>query len=95
MSAVAQVSKRSQVQLTDPPIAQLIFNDTRMSWVWLILRLYVGYEWFMAGWGKLFNPVWFGDKAGVALSGFIKGALAKTAGEHPDVQGWYAGFLAE
>jgi thiosulfate dehydrogenase [quinone] large subunit len=29
----------------------------------------------------------------VALNGFIQGALAKTAGAHPDVQGWYASFL--
>ena len=93
MSTVAQVSIKKPVELTDPPIARLIFSDVRLSWLWLILRVYVGYEWFMAGWTKLSNPVWFGDKAGVALTGFLNGALAKTAGEHPDVQGWYAGFL--
>jgi thiosulfate dehydrogenase (quinone) large subunit len=93
MSAVAQVSKKSQIQIIDPPIAQFIFSDVRMSWLWLILRLYVGYEWLTAGLAKLSNPVWFGDKAGVALTGFLNGALAKTAGDHPDVQGWYAGFL--
>jgi thiosulfate dehydrogenase [quinone] large subunit len=93
MSAVAQISSKSQVQITDPPIARFLFSDVRLSWFWLVIRLYLGYEWLMAGWAKLFNPVWFGDKAGVALTGFLKGALAKTAGEHPDVQGWYAGFL--
>jgi thiosulfate dehydrogenase (quinone) large subunit len=89
----SQTLVKNQVQLSDPPVATLIFGDVRMSWLWLIIRLYTGYEWFMAGWGKLSNPVWFGDKAGVALSGFIKGALAKTAGEHPDVQVFYASFL--
>jgi len=93
MSTVAQVSVKKPVELTDPPIALLVFSDVRLSWLWLILRVYVGYEWFMAGWTKLSNPVWFGDKAGVALTGFLNGALAKTAGEHPDVQSWYAGFL--
>lgn len=93
MATVAQVTNNKSVELTDPPIARLIFNDVRLSWLWLILRVYVGYEWLMAGWGKLYSPVWFGDKAGVALTGFLNGALAKTAGEHPDVQGWYAGFL--
>ncbi|HEU4677498.1 MAG TPA: DoxX family protein, partial [Candidatus Paceibacterota bacterium] len=34
-----------------------------------------------------------GDHAGGALAGFINGALAKTGGEHPDVQAWYASFL--
>jgi thiosulfate dehydrogenase [quinone] large subunit len=84
---------KNQVQLSDPPVANLIFGDVRLSWLWLIIRLYTGYEWFMAGYGKISSPVWFGDKAGVALTGFINGALAKTAGEHPDVQSWYASFL--
>ncbi len=47
----------------------------------------------MAGWGKIGNPAWTGDQAGVAITGFLNGALAKTAGLHPDVQGWYATFL--
>lgn len=48
----------------------------------------------MSGWGKVTNPagVWVGEKAGVAVTGFLKGALAKTGGEHPDVQGSYAWF---
>ena len=31
--------------------------------------------------------------AGSALTGFVNGALAKSAGNHPDVTSWYAGFL--
>jgi thiosulfate dehydrogenase (quinone) large subunit len=81
------------VRLNDPPAAQALFGDVRFSWLWLIIRLYVGYEWLVAGWAKIQSPVWFGDKAGTALTGFIKGALAKSAGDHPDVQGWYASFL--
>jgi thiosulfate dehydrogenase [quinone] large subunit len=71
----------------------MLFGDVRLSWLWLIVRLYVGYEWFMAGWNKVQNPAWFGSSAGGALAGFLKGALAKSTGEHPDVQGWYAAFL--
>jgi thiosulfate dehydrogenase [quinone] large subunit len=81
------------VRFDDPPVARILFGDVRLSWLWLIVRLYVGYEWLMAGWGKVQNPAWFGNSAGGALSGFLKGALAKSTGEHPDVQGWYAGFL--
>jgi len=85
---------RGSVKLIeDPPVARVLFGDVRWGWLWLILRLYVGYEWLMAGWGKINSPVWTGSKAGVALTGFLQGALAKTAGEHPDVQGWYAWFL--
>lgn len=79
--------------LQDPPVARALFGETRWAWIWLIVRLYVGYEWLLAGYEKLINPVWFGDKAGGAITGFVNGALAKTAGAHPDVQGWYASFL--
>jgi thiosulfate dehydrogenase [quinone] large subunit len=60
---------------------------------WLIVRVYLGYEWLMAGYEKFTNPAWFGSGAGAALNGFVQGALAKTTGAHPDVQGWYASFL--
>lgn len=82
-------------QIAEPPIARFLFADARMAPLWTIIRLYVGYEWLTAGWGKWTNPagVWVGAKAGAAVTGFINGALAKTAGEHPDVSGWYATFL--
>jgi thiosulfate dehydrogenase (quinone) large subunit len=81
------------IRFEDPPVARLLFGDVRLSWIWLILRVYVGYQWLVAGWGKIQSPAWFGSQAGSALAGFLKGALAKTAGDHPDVQGWYAIFL--
>jgi thiosulfate dehydrogenase [quinone] large subunit len=80
-------------RLEDPPIAKSLFGDVRWAWIWLILRLYVGWEWLVAGWGKLNNPAWTGNEAGAAITGFVNGALNKTGGEHPDVQAWYAWFL--
>lgn len=79
--------------LEDPPIAQSLFGDVHWAWIWLILRLYVGWEWLQAGWGKLQSPAWTGGQAGTAINGFVTGALAKTGGDHPDVQGWYGWFL--
>ena len=69
---------------------------------WLVVRLYLGYEWFIGGFEKVFgegNAVWIGDKAGTAVTGFLKGAIAKSAlaegfdpikTPHPAVQEWYA-----
>ncbi len=85
--------RQSVTSIEDAPIARLLFGDVRWGWLWLILRLYVGWEWLSAGWGKITSPLWTGSKAGVALTGFLQGALAKTAGDHPDVQGWYGAFL--
>lgn len=89
-----QLSKQRVMEFQDPPFARALFGKVQWAWIWLILRLYVGWEWLNAGWGKLNNPAWSGDKAGTALTGFINGALAKTDGAHADVQGWYAWFLS-
>jgi thiosulfate dehydrogenase [quinone] large subunit len=80
-------------RLEEPPVSKAIFGEVRFAWLWLILRLYVGYEWFSAGIEKVTSPVWVGPQAGTAITGFVKGALAKTTGAHPDVQAWYASFL--
>lgn len=83
--------------IPEPRMARLLFADKRTAAFWLLVRLYIGYEWLVAGWGKLTNPagVWVGDSAGAAVAGFAKGALAKTTSDHPDVTGWYAWFLRE
>jgi hypothetical protein len=33
-------------RLEDSPIAVGLFGDVRWAWIWLILRLYVGYDMF-------------------------------------------------
>jgi thiosulfate dehydrogenase [quinone] large subunit len=86
---------RHVVALRDSAVATALFSDVRWSWIWLIVRLYVGVEWLRSGIGKLTSPVWTGDQAGTAITGFVNGALNKTGGEHPDVQAWYATFLRE
>jgi thiosulfate dehydrogenase [quinone] large subunit len=80
-------------RLQDPPVAQALFEHVRWSWVWLILRLYAGWQWVEAGVGKIGSPAWTGDNAGAAITGFVQGALQQTGGAHPNVQGWYAWFL--
>lgn len=83
----------SYVTIEESPVSRFLFSNTKMAWLWLIVRIYVGIEWFNAGWEKVTNPLWSGSQAGGAITGFLKGALAKTAGAHPDVSGWYANFL--
>lgn len=88
--------KQEQFDVThipEPPVSLFLFANTRMSFIWLVIRLYVGWEWLIAGWTKLHNPAWIGAKAGLGVAGFLQGALAKTAGAHPDVSGWYAVFI--
>jgi thiosulfate dehydrogenase [quinone] large subunit len=90
---MAQAAAVLRAPVGEPPIAQLLFADPRLAWFWLLVRLYAGYQWVAAGMEKLGNPAWTGSKAGTAIAGFVAGALPKAAGAHPDVAGWYAGFL--
>lgn len=81
-----------EIIIPENPVSRYLFSSTRSAWIWLIIRLYLGYSWVTAGWGKINNPAWVGENAGTAVQGFIKGALAKAEGGK-DVAGWYAWFL--
>lgn len=82
-----------QIQIPEPKLAKTIFADTRFAWLWLLIRLYVGWQWFSAGLNKVQSSDWLGSSAGGPLRGFLQGAFGKTTGAHPDVHGWYAAFL--
>lgn len=84
--------EQNQVIIPENPVSRYLFNSTRAAWIWLIIRLYLGYVWLTAGWGKVTDEAWTGEQAGAAIQGFIQGALSK-AGEGGDVAGWYASFL--
>jgi thiosulfate dehydrogenase [quinone] large subunit len=88
------ILRQNVKRLEDPAVARALFGEVRWAWIWLILRLYLGWEWLHAGWGKVTNPAWAGSKAGTAISGFANGALSQTGGAHPNVQAWYAWFLS-
>ncbi len=79
--------------IPEPPVSRLLFADTRFAFIWLLIRLYVGYQWLTAGYEKIISPMWVGPTAGGALTGFLMGAVKKVTGAHPDVQGWYSAFL--
>lgn len=81
------------IQVPEPALSRFLFSDTRFAWFWLLVRVYVGWQWLEAGWAKFNSPLWVGDKAGVAIQGFLNAALQKTAGAHPDVSGWYGAFI--
>ncbi len=66
-----------------------MFQGPKSTWLWLVIRLYVGYQWLVAGWHKIVD--------GFDATGFLQGAIAKSVpaaeGAKPVVQGWWAAFL--
>ena len=82
-----------RVWIQDPPIARLFFQSTVASWLWLAVRVYVGYDFLIAGWHKFTTPAWM-DGSGQGIMGFWKGALGTTPSGAPVITfDWYRGFL--
>ncbi len=73
---MAQIVARRNSEIPDSPIAKFMFADTRMAWVWLIVRLYMSYTWLTSGYGKLTGTGWI--DGGAALKGFWTGAVSVT-----------------
>lgn len=84
---------RTPLHLRASALSRFLFAHPGMAPVWLLLRLYVGWQWLSSGLEKVGNPAWVGADAGKAVTGFLQGALKKTGGEMPDVTGWYARFI--
>jgi thiosulfate dehydrogenase [quinone] large subunit len=93
MAAATARSLHAPADFQEPAFVRFLFTDARAAWLWLIVRLYLGYEWLTAGWGKVADPAWTGPQAGSALTGFVNGAIGEATGAHPAVQGWYADLL--
>ncbi len=89
MSAV--ITRKGKV-LQDPPFVHKLLNDSRFAWLWLVLRVWVGYQWISASLHKWSNPAWV--QTGDALKGFWTSAIAIPDGGRPAITfDWYRSFL--
>ncbi|HLD93643.1 MAG TPA: DoxX family protein [Anaerolineales bacterium] len=78
--------------IQDPPFLAKIFSSPKAAWFWLILRVWVGYQWIEASLHKIGNPAW--TQTGEALKGFWTGAVAIPAeGRPPIAFDWYRSFI--
>lgn len=78
--------------VSDPAVVTDILSNTRWSILWLAMRLYLGYEWFIHGLEKMQNPAWV--QTGEALKGFWAGAVKiPETGRPPIAFDWYRSFL--
>jgi len=86
--------EKGQIYIQDPPIARFLFQSTKASWLWLIVRIYVGYEFLEAGFHKFTDPAWM-NGTGQGILGFWTRAVAiPDAPARPLITfDWYRGFL--
>ena len=94
------------VIIEEPRLAKWLFGSSAAAWIWLIARVWLGWEWFVSGWGKVFggNLTWrfwnWGDSAySLTGSGSIGWIRSGTVGGHhlqvgDSVAGFAKGALA-
>jgi len=93
---MATTSSSDVVDVEEAPWARWLFASKSAAWIWLVARVWLGYEWFHSGWEKITGPgheAWM--RTGAALKGFAAGAIAASRQpEHPQVAyGWWVSFL--
>jgi thiosulfate dehydrogenase (quinone) large subunit len=91
MSTTAR--QKHHVTFSDPALVVDLLGSTRWAWLWLVMRLYVGYSWLNSGIGKLGNPAW--TQTGEALKGFWERAvLVPDPPARPAIAfDWYRTFI--
>jgi len=92
MSSIFTFKTNKEEVLQDHPVEIALFNNTGIiTALWLVIRVWLGWQWFQAGWEKLQNPKWMD---GTSLLGFWNGSIAQYGKPHSSVAfDWYAGFL--
>jgi thiosulfate dehydrogenase (quinone) large subunit len=78
--------------IEEPNFVKTLFNDLRFSVVWLVVRVWVGWQWITSGMGKVENPAWV--ETGQALKGYWTNAVAIPETGRPAIAfDWYRSFL--
>ena len=88
---------RKDTVIADPPLARLLFSDTRIAPVWFLVRVYVGFSWLDAGWHKIMDV---GAKSNYIIDGqgiyafWQRIAAVPAAPASPLISfSWYRGYI--
>ena len=80
------------VEVEGPAFTRYLFGNTRAGLFWLPIRIFLGFEWAVAGWHKLSGTGW--TDGGASLLGYWQGAVKVPAtGSAPITFDWYRSFL--
>jgi len=85
-----QITK--QTKFENPALVDKLFSHPRAAWVWLFLRVWLGWQWIDAATHKIGNPAW--TQTGEALKGFWSNiVLIPETGRPPIAFDWYRSFI--
>ena len=86
------VTTRKGEIIQDPPLVQKLLSHPLAGWLFVLPRIWLGYQWFEAGSHKISDPKWV--QTGEALMGFWTRAVAiPETGRPPISFDWYRSFL--
>ena len=79
--------------MEDAPAIKALFNSTKFAWLWLVVRIYLGYQWIHSSLGKFEDPKWM--ETGEAIKGYWTRAVTiPEAPARPAIYyGWYRDFI--
>ncbi len=84
-------TKRGTI-VSDPPFVQWLLNDRRAAWLWLVVRVWLGWQWIQAAEHKITDPAWV--QTGAALKGFWSNiVVVPETGRPPIAFDWYRNFI--
>lgn len=78
--------------IQSPPLARLLFSDTRFAWVWLVVRVYLGWLWLDSGRTKLQEAAWM-DGGSAARALWERSIQAPEQSRPPLAYDWYRDVL--
>ncbi len=87
------VTTRKGAVVQEPSIITMLLNHPLAAWLWLPIRVWLGWQWLEAGLHKVESAAWM--QTGAALKGFLSGAVAAAANGQPVIHyTWYSNFLS-
>ncbi|MCB9076165.1 MAG: DoxX family membrane protein [Anaerolineaceae bacterium] len=85
------VTHKNEV-VQDPPFVQWLLSSPGAAWIWLVLRVWLGYQWIEASLHKIHNPAWV--ETGAALKGYWENAIIIPEAGRPSIAfDWYRSFI--
>jgi len=89
---VNTITTRKGEVVHTPSFITKLFNHPLAAWLWLPIRVWLGWQWLEAGLHKLESATWM--QTGSALQGYWTKAIAVPAtGSAPIHYAWYRAFL--
>jgi thiosulfate dehydrogenase [quinone] large subunit len=86
------VTTKSGERVVEPRPIHFLLSDPRAGWLWLVPRVWLGWQWLEAGWHKVTDPAW--TQTGESIRAFWERAVViPVEGRAPITFDWYRSFI--